>query len=688
MRRVPIRLKLAIALAVPLAALGLVTAMEVLRAAGAVDDVRDQTELAAGTLAPRALLTALQDERAYATLDLTGLPLLVPEPRRGFDVTRGATDEAARAFRDELARANPAVQEAYAPAVAGLATLDEGRVVVDRYGGPRYVVDSAISAGRDAFNRYTAIITPLLDAATSLASSVDDAELREGAELVATAARQDETVAQLFDGLVYAVHLTDGGLDSVEEISHLARLRSDFELHIALMRAGTGRYADVADRTFDHDLVDRISELLDEAVATGQADVTGGTGAAGAGVAHPFAQGFDAYQDGIADAVTDRAGELDAAAATRQRWLMVVAAVTIVAATGLTWVVSRSITRPLRSLTGQARDMAEHRLPDAVTGILETPLGDDVDVPGVDPVAVVTRDEVADVAEALNRVQVTALDLAVEQAVLRRNIADSFVNLGRRNQNLLRRQLDFITQLETHEADADTLANLFRLDHLATRMRRNAESLLVLAGIAPARQWAVAVRITEVIRAALGEVEDFQRVAVRGVDPATVLGSAASDMAHLLAELLENALVFSPPDRPVDVTGRRRPEGYTVAVSDAGHGMPAQEIEAANRRLAGAESFTVAPSKYLGHYVAGSLAARHGISIRLATITGYGITATVDLPPDLLTGEQAPGLAHPRPRGPAGDPRGGPHPAGEHRVAVAGGWLSRRARPRAPRYRV
>jgi len=122
--------------------------------------------------------------------------------------------------------------------------------------------------------------------------------------------------------------------------------------------------------------------------------------------------------------------------------------------------------------------------------------------------------------------------------------------------------------------------------------------------------------------------------------------------------------------------------------------MSLHETEAANRRLAGAESFTVAPSKYLGHYVAGSLAARHGISIRLDTVTGYGITATVDLPPDLLTGEQAPGLAPPRARGPAGDPRGGGprgggpyphHPGGEHRVAVAGGWLSPRTRPPAPR---
>ena len=185
-------------------------------------------------------------------------------------------------------------------------------------------------------------------------------------------------------------------------------------------------------------------------------------------------------------------------------------------------IVSRSITKPLRALTSEAKDMAERRLPEAVINILETPLGDDVVMPHVTPVRLQTRDEVADVSDALNTVQDTALDLAVEQAVLRRNIADSFVNLGRRNQNLLGRQLDFITELETNETDADTLANLFRLDHLATRMRRNAESLLVLAGIEPPRQWAAPVRLTDVIRAALGEVEDYQRVTVRGVEPATI----------------------------------------------------------------------------------------------------------------------------------------------------------------------
>ena len=311
----------------------------------------------------------------------------------------------------------------------------------------------------------------------------------------------------------------------------------------------------------------------------------------------------------------------------------------IVVALLVTWLVSRSITRPLRSLTRQAKEMAERRLPEAVIDILETPLGDDVTVPTVDPVRVNTRDEVSDVADALNTVQDSALDLAVEQAVLRRNIADSFVNLGRRNQNLLGRQLDFITELETNETDADTLANLFRLDHLATRMRRNAESLLVLAGIDPPRQWAAPVRLTDVIRAALGEVEDYQRVTVRGVEPATIIGSAAADLAHLLAELIENALVFSPPDQTVDIRGRNRPDGYTLAIIDSGLGMPATDVAAANRRLAGAESFTIAPSKYLGHYVAGNLAARHDIQVHLDNSPGNGITATIEIPQALLTSE-------------------------------------------------
>jgi signal transduction histidine kinase len=316
---------------------------------------------------------------------------------------------------------------------------------------------------------------------------------------------------------------------------------------------------------------------------------------------------------------------------------LLTAFVTLAVAMALCWLVSRSITVPLRSLTRQATSMAHERLPAAVVEVLDTPLGEDVRVASVAPVRVATRDEVGEVADALNVVQDTALRLAVEQAVLRRNIADSFLNLGRRNQNLLTRQLDFITGLERDETDPEVLANLYRLDHLATRMRRNAESLLVLAGIEPPRQWSTPVTVLAVVRAALGEVEDFQRVVVRDVEPATIQGAVAADLAHLLAELIENALTFSDAELQVDVKGRGQAGGYVLAVIDTGAGMEPAALERANRRLAGGESFTVAPSKYLGHYVAGNLAARHGIVVRLLSTPGRrGTTATVALPPELL----------------------------------------------------
>ena len=234
--------------------------------------------------------------------------------------------------------------------------------------------------------------------------------------------------------------------------------------------------------------------------------------------------------------------------------------------------------------------------------------------------------------------QRSALDLAVEQAVLRKNIADSFVNLGRRNQELLDRQLDLITDLERRADDPDRLEGLFRLDHLATRMRRNAESLLRLAGGDEVLQgdWGAPVPVVDVIRGALGEVEGYQRVEVMSLDSALIDGSAGADIAHAVAELVENALTFSPPQENVKIRGRRRGDGYVIAVMDQGVGMSEEQLTVANRRLAGQESFTVAPSRYLGHYVAGHLASTHRVRISLQQETLGGITARIDIPSSIL----------------------------------------------------
>ncbi len=637
MRRVPIRLKLAAALSIPLLALAVVTAFEVVKAGNEREEVASQTELAAAAIGPSGLITSLQNERTWPAVDMIGQAGVVTVPVEGYEESRAATDEALVAFRDEIASKDPLIAEAFQPALNGLVDLEQLRADIDEYvtAHPDRSFDD-IEDSQEAFERYTEFIAPFFDATTRISLAIDDPELRQGTEIADAGARQIEDLSLLLNGIIGDA-VSEGGTKTPEQITEASVFHERFKANAAVMLSGTGRYAEIAAESFPTDLTDRVNRQADLATSGEGIDVNALLG----DVNVPADEGYNGYQLAVANEIRARSDALNAAAAARQKWFIALALLVLGAAIVLTWLVSRSITRPLRSLTRQAKSMAEERLPRVVLDILDTPLGEDVTMPKTEPVRLETRDEVADVAVALNTVQDTALDLAVEQAVLRRNIADSFVNLGRRNQNLLGRQLDFITELETNETDPDTLANLFRLDHLATRMRRNAESLLVLAGIEPPRKWAAPVRLTDVIRAALGEVEDYQRVTVRGVEPATIIGSAAADLAHLLAELIENALVFSPPDQTVDIRGRNRPDHYTLAIIDSGLGMPPNDVTSANRRLAGAESFTIAPSKYLGHYVAGNLAARHNISVHLDNSPGNGITATINLPPTLLTTENA-----------------------------------------------
>jgi signal transduction histidine kinase len=622
------------ALAVPLVALVIVTALEVYQSSDEARDVRDQTALAEGSIGPASLLSLIEDERNAAGVYMLNAQDAFALPVEDNAQAREATDQAVADFREQVESLGGEVEAAYAPALDAMDGIDELRNQIDSFQGTRGFEN--IGPTTEIFDAYGPFMAPFFEANKQVALSIDNPELRRGAELVDLSSRQTDLIAQLTRDLLLAAIGGDGKLNQPEEVSAVAGRLGQLEANKELIQTkATGDYALLSGSLFHSEEVQAFPDVVEGALETGNIDVDGVIRySAGE---DPDTYGYTVFRGSVTDELASTADQLESDAVGRQRAYLVLAALALGVAILVTWLVSRSITRPLRSLTRQATTMADHRLPEAVLDILDTPLGEDVEVPEVDPVAVHTRDEVSDVADALNTVQDTALDLAVEQAVLRRNIADSFVNLGRRNQNLLGRQLDFITELETNETNPDTLSNLFRLDHLATRMRRNAESLLVLAGVEPPRKWAAPVRLTDVIRAALGEVEDYQRVTVRGVEPATIVGAAAADLAHLLAELIENALVFSPPDQIVDIRGRNRHDGYTLAVIDSGLGMPPADIEAANRRLAGEESFTIAPSKYLGHYVAGNLAARHGITVQLDNSPGNGITATVRLPATLLT---------------------------------------------------
>jgi signal transduction histidine kinase len=299
----------------------------------------------------------------------------------------------------------------------------------------------------------------------------------------------------------------------------------------------------------------------------------------------------------------------------------------------------RSISRPLAALAKEADAVATVRLPEAIADVQEakrTPA-----LPEPLRLAPGAAAEIRLVAAALDGVQRTAFELAAQQAVLRQNTVESMSNLGRRNQNLVRRQLMLISRFEADELDPGALARLFALDHLATRMRRNAENLLVLAGEESPRQAAEPVPVADVIRAALSEVEDYRRVVLRGIAETSVGGMFATDLTHILAELVENALSFSPPEVEVEIYGWDTAAGYVLAVVDHGTGMSADALAEANSRLSGEGQFIVAPTRFLGHYVVGKLAARLSVTARLLESPPKGITARLSLPSQILVSPPA-----------------------------------------------
>jgi signal transduction histidine kinase len=281
-----------------------------------------------------------------------------------------------------------------------------------------------------------------------------------------------------------------------------------------------------------------------------------------------------------------------------------------------------------------ANEVATVRLPEALEAARDGRPVTDAQVPLVPDV----RDELTELMAALDRTQRTAITLASEQGRLRRQAGEMFTDLGRRHQSLLGRTLALVAELEANEHDPATVADLLRLDHLLTRMRRNAESLLVLAGSEPGRGWKDALALDEVVRVALGEIEAFDRVDIGVLEPDRVVGRAVGAVSHVLAELLENATVFSPPDSHVTVNGLRRPDGYLLSVVDRGIGLRPNDLSAANARLTQFRTVEFTPPRRLGLAVVAELARRHGIVVQLADAPGGGTTASVLLPPVLLAG--------------------------------------------------
>jgi signal transduction histidine kinase len=307
-------------------------------------------------------------------------------------------------------------------------------------------------------------------------------------------------------------------------------------------------------------------------------------------------------------------------------------------ALALTVVVGRSMVRPLRRLRAGALEVAGVRLPDMVRRMSET---DGAGVPfEVEPIDVDSSDEIGEVARAFDQVHREALRLAANEAALRGNVNAMFVNLSRRSQSLVERQIRLIDDLEQGEQDAERLSNLFQMDHLATRMRRNSENLLVLAGHDASRRWNQPVALVDVLRAAVSEIEQYERVSLNVQPGIAVRGPAVNDVVHLIAELAENATSFSSAETPVAVSGHLlNSGGVLLDISDQGVGMGAEEMAHANWRLDNPPVVDVAVSRRMGLFVVARLAARHGIRVRLRPAPTGGLTALVWLPDEVVTHE-------------------------------------------------
>jgi len=527
------------------------------------------------------------------------------------------------------------------------ARFDAARAGLEDLAGLREAVASASLTGRAIFDEYSQLIRRLLDVDLEIAQPGGDEELAQSVRAFNDLSRTKEVTAQI-RGSLHAI--TYRGAFAFGEFQDLADL-------LAEQRAAAEQFqADASEqqRGLNADVVTgqavlQVSRMAQAALNRQASSRLGIEPAQWLAASSTQIELMRSVESRLLDGVIGQSQDLSSSAQRQAlRDALLIAVILAVALLAL-FVVARSMARPLQRLRAGAREIAERRLPEAVERLRTTESGD-LDV-RVDPIGIRSRDEIGQVAQAVDEIQEVAVRLATEQAALRRSIGDMFTNLARRSQTLIDRQLELIDDLERNEADPETLEHLFRLDHLATRMRRNAEDLIVLSGADPGRHWAQRMTLVDVVRAAAAEVEEYQRVEFLPTADLHVTGHASVDVIHLLAELIENATAFSPPNTKVQIAGQAVPHGYVVEIEDRGLGMSDEELIQANERLANPPEIDFALSRVLGLYVVGRLAQRHGIKVQLRHSWYGGVTALTLLPHGLLVWPQEP-AAMPEPAGP------------------------------------
>jgi HAMP domain-containing protein len=643
-----LRPKIALILLLPVAALLLLAGLRIgssVSTSRQAAQVRGLTEFA---LRGTALAHELQRERGLSLGSL-----LTGRRDPALRDQRAVTNGALAAYRDSAAGLDV---DALAPAAA-----DELASATNRLGGLnslRQDVNQGSIAPGAALDAYNTTIADLLNTNRGLITGIADPQLaqRVGAFVAVSrikelAALEREQVSQV---------LLDRGRFATGDFRRFTSTISTRAVLLSEFRAE----ADDAQRTAFVDTlvgpeVQRARELQAQAIASETAARLELDPAEWWTVNSAEIELLRRVEEQLGAAAVDASRADETAARTRAGLDAAAVLLVLALAIGLSLVVVRSLLRPLGLLRSSAEEVAHSQLPGVVERLQRA---EPVDLTAeTRPIGIRDRDEIGQVARAFDAVHSTAVRVAAEQAALRRSVADMFLSLGRRLQALVHRQLELLDELERTEADPEQLRSLFRLDHLATRMRRNAENLLVLSGSEPVRRWSEPVPLPRVIRAASAEIEDYNRVGVMPMADVRVVGHAVSDVVHLLAELIENAAAFSPPGTRVQVSGEPAGHGYLLEIEDQGIGMSDEELQLANEQLAKPATIDLAGAQRLGFYVVGRLAARHGIKVRLRRSWFGGVAALVLLPSSLLGGPETD--LEPAGRPGAGQPAVEPAPA-------------------------
>ncbi|ACU76685.1 putative sensor with HAMP domain [Catenulispora acidiphila DSM 44928] len=638
-----VRTRLVVLVIVPLVATIFGAAARIVQQVGNVKTYDHATTMAAAASPLSTLIDALQDER---DISIEMMAFRVQQNTDNSTLTNLTTSMATqrkitdRATAEMLPVLNKIDGSYPADTLSAIANAKANMTGIEAL---HTAVDGAFSYPVSVFDQYDKVLDSLDNLYEFVAADAGDQQLINDARSLADLGRMTETTSRE-RGFLTVLAVSSNPNQSQDNlaklqglISDLASTRTEFKTIATTQMQQT--LSDTVDVGESYTGANQYLQTIDDKLANGGASDNGDQLVPGS-VYTQYNSLLDRYKKVRAQqaaALVKRADSLsNSARNTMYVNIGIIVGVLLVVSVA-TALIARSLVRPLRVLQNTALEIAGNRLPEMVRRLRDADGSEPIEP--IAPIALSSTDEVGQVARAFDEVHREAVRLATEQAMLRNNVNAMFTNLSRRSQSLVQRQLRLIDELENAEQDPDQLASLFKLDHLATRMRRNGENLLVLAGEEPGRRWSQPVPLIDVLRAAASEVEQYERVTLRDLPTVEVAGRAVNDVVHLVAELLENATSFSAPETKVSVTGNLlNTGGVMLEIEDSGIGMTPEELDDSNERLANPPVVDVAISRRMGLFVVGRLATRHGIQVRLRRSATGGITALVLVPAALLAG--------------------------------------------------